>query len=347
VKDLSEAGVLGQDLKTRIIKWTKVSAGVKLPVAELGLDVENQEVGTVQATTILRQVLSEVETESQHVVGLDGLDQFFFEVEAEWNSLAGLTHAVASVNRLFRETGQRISVVAAIWSDIFDVLPSPESNKLKPHTVRLDWSPNGIGSGNLLWELVSSKARVGRPELRGSITKRYLFEPILIGPHTSVPEYFLDSTRLLPRDLIALLNTLKEIHGGTSKVNQIEARECVNQYAQEYFVGEVFNNLAGVLPGEASRKVPAFRDALQSLPTRFFDFEDMSTELIGVLEPSEVRLLLKQLFEIGGIGVRNYSGADADRTDFVFRRVSGAGFTTRHGFLLHNALVMAWNRPWT
>ena len=161
-----------------------------------------------------------------------------------------------------------------------------------------------------------------------------------------MPELFLDNTRLLPRDLIALLNTLKEIHGGTSKVKQIEARETVKQYSQEYFVGEVFNNLAGVLPGEASRKVPAFRDALQSLPTRFFDFEDMTTELAGALEPSEVRLLLKQLFEIGGIGVRNYSGAKAEYTDFVFRRVSGAGFTTRHGFLLHNALVTAWNRPW-
>ena len=34
-------------------------------------------------------------------------------------------------------------------------------------------------------------------------------------------------------------------------------------------------------------------------------------------------------------------------TDFVYRRVSGAGFTIRHGFLLHNAVVVAWNRPWT
>ena len=253
---------------------------------------------------------------------------------------------MASVNKLFREAGQRISVVAAIRSDIFDVLPSPESNKLKPHTVRLDWSPNGIGSGNLLWELVSAKARVGRPELRKSVTETYLSEPIQIGPHFSIPEYFLDNTRLLPRDLIALLNVLKDIHGGTSSVKQDESRDCVKQYAQEYFVGEVFNNLAGLLPGEASRKIPAFKDALQSLPTRFFVFDDMTSELKGVLEPGEVRLLLKQLFEIGGIGVRNYSGANAEYTDFVFRRVSGAGFTTRHGFLLHNALVVAWNRPW-
>ena len=345
-KDLGAAGLLEQDWKARVIKWTKASATIKMPVVELGLGVDNSEVGTAHATTILRHTLAAVGTDAQHVIALDGLDQFFFEIDAEWDSLAGLTHAIASVNRLFRDAGSRVSVVAAIRSDIFDVLPSPESNKLKPHTVRLDWSPNGIGKGNLLWEVVSSKARVSKPDLRDSIPKIYLQGPISIGPHSSIPEYFLDNTRLLPRDLIALLNKLKEIHGGSSPVKEGDARECIRQYADDYFVGEIFNNLAGVLPSTASRKLPVFRDALQSLPTRFFSFDDMISELSGVLEPIEIRTLLKQLFEIGGMRVRNYSGAGAEYTDFVFRRVAGAGFTTRHGFLLHNALVVAWNRPW-
>ena len=52
------------------------------------------------------------------------------------------------------------------------------------------------------------------------------------------------------------------------------------------------------------------------------------------------------MFEIGGVGVRNPSG-NRDYTDFVFRKVSGAGFTIRYEFILHDALVRAWNRPWS
>jgi hypothetical protein len=47
------------------------------------------------------------------------------------------------------------------------------------------------------------------------------------------------------------------------------------------------------------------------------------------------------MFDIGGIGIRN--GA---YTDFVHRRVGSAGFTVRHGFMLHDAFTHAWNRPW-
>ena len=316
-----------------------------MPVLELGLEVESDEVGSLQAIGILKRVLSQVRTESQHVLALDGLDQFFFEVDAEWNSLAGLTHAVASINRLFRDSGQRISIVAAVRSDIFDVLPSPESNKLKAHTVNLDWSAEGIGAGNLLWRVVSAKAHVANPAIK-DLVRTYFSEPIAIGPHSSVPEYFLDNTRLLPRDLIALLNTLKEFHGGTGPVSEKSAWDAVKQYSLEYFVGEIFNNMAGVLPAHGARKVASFRDALRTLPTRFFTLSDLTCELEGELGVGEVKALLKQMFETGGIGVRNASGNGADYTDFVFRRISGAGFTTRHGFLLHNALVVAWNRPW-
>jgi len=344
-RELAKTGQTGDDWKRRVLRWTKASATLKLPVVDLGVEVASEDVPTLQAVAILRRVLSNVRTDSKHVLALDGLDQFFFEVEEEWSSLAGLTHAIASINRLFREARLRIFVVAAIRSDIFDVLPSPESNKLKSHTVNLNWSAEGIGVGNLLWHVITEKAKVRRPEIR-DVVKTYLDQPISIGPHTQIPEYFLDNTRLLPRDLIALLNILKEFHGGTSSVTEHEARQCVKKYCSEYFVGEIFNNLAGILPRDGARKVADFRDALRTLPTRFFGFSDITSELDGVLDTGEVRALLKQMFEVGGIGVRNSSGRGPEYTDFCFRRVSGAGFTLRHGFLLHNALVVAWNRPW-
>ncbi|VXB54441.1 hypothetical protein ARTHRO9V_350001 [Arthrobacter sp. 9V] len=56
---------------------------------------------------------------------------------------------------------------------------------------------------------------------------------------------------------------------------------------------------------------------------------------------ADIKKLLKQMFEVGGVSVRN-----GGYTDFVFRRVSGAGFSTRYEFIRHDALTRAWNRPW-
>lgn len=343
--DLTRSGLLAGDWKTKVAEWSKFTAKFNLRLAELGVEVNNTPVGPLQVTEILRKVLSTVSTSSQHMIALDGLDSFFFETEDEWVSLAGLIHALDSVNRFFRAEELTVSVVAAVRSDVYDVLPSAESNKLKPHSVHLDWSALGIGAGNHLWRLVGAKAAVGRPQVK-DLVRTYMSAPISIGPYTELAEFLLDNTRLLPRDVVALMAVAQEVHPGSSPISQEHALELVRRYCVEYFEGEIFNNLAGILRTGNPRKLSVFRDAMRSLPRRTFSFHDIRSELDGELEPSEVKALLRQMFEVGGIGIRNTAGR-VEHTDFVYRKVSGAGFTTRNGFLLHNALTRAWNRPWS
>jgi hypothetical protein len=341
---LAKSGLLSGDWKTKILQWSKASAKLTLPLAELGVEVASTSVDPLEASSVLKQVIAHVRSPNQHAIALDGLDSFFFELDDEWNSLAGLLHALEAVNRLLKATSLRVTVVAAVRADIFDILPSAETNKLTPASVIMDWNAFGIGSGNGLWHLVKAKAAVQRPEVT-DIVRQYLAEPIYKGGHTEIATFFLDHTRLLPRDMVALMGYLKEVHPGASSVTEAEAVETVRLYSQDYFTREILNNLAGILPGNGARKVAAFRDSLRTVPMRMFSFDDVQDELKGELEPAETKALLKQLFEVGGIGVRNTRGS-LEHTDFIFRRVSGAGFTTRHGFLLHNALTRAWNRPW-
>ncbi|WP_211096781.1 hypothetical protein, partial [Arthrobacter echini] len=96
-----------------------------------------------------------------------------------------------------------------------------------------------------------------------------------------------------------------------------------------------------VLPASHARQLGNFKDALRTTPTRRFSFDYMVKELDGELTSGQIKALLKQMFETGGIGIQNGS-----YTDFVFRATSGGGFSTRYTFLLHDALVRAWNRPW-
>jgi hypothetical protein len=225
-------------------------------------------------------------------------------------------------------------------SDIFDVLPGPEMNKLKPHAVYLDWHAFGIGRGNQLWKLLTQKAAVRRPEVRNVVTQ-YLSAPIQIGPHSDLPTFLLENTRLLPRDVVALMDYLQRGYKGDRLIPGDNAKRSVEAYTQEYFVGEIFDNLAGILPSSRARQLANFKDALRTAPTRLFNFDYLVAELKGDLEPSDIKQLLRQMFETGGVGVYNNG-----YTDFVFRKISGGGFSVRYQFMLHDALTRAWNRKW-
>jgi hypothetical protein len=154
--------------------------------------------------------------------------------------------------------------------------------------------------------------------------------------------YLLEHTRLLPRDAVALMSYLQRCYGGIKSVPEDNAKEAVRRYCEEYFVGEIFDNLSGVVDTVTPRKMAAFKDALRSVPAKVFGLPDLEKELDGALDKTEVRELLRQMFNTGGIGIFN---RNAGYTDFVFRKVSGAAFTTSREFVLHEALVKAWNRP--
>ncbi|MBE7699451.1 hypothetical protein H9623_03905 [Oerskovia sp. Sa1BUA8] len=342
--ELSRAGLLQSDWRANVAKWSKSAFKVDLKVVGVESERVVREYSPLELVAAMKAIVAGVSTESRHVVALDGLDSFFFETEDEWSSLSGLMYAISSINQFMRTHELRISVVAAVRSDIYDVLPGGDLNKLKPYSATLDWSAQGIGSANHLWTLLNSKVAVRHPEVR-DVVKTYLAAPVAIWPHRELTEYLLDYTRLLPRDLIALMGYVQRAYGGTSLVPESSAKEAVRRYSEEYFVGEVLDNLAGVLGADRARELASFRDVMRTLPTRTFKFDDVVSELEGELDRREVKLLLKQMFDTGAIGIRNSSGKHKDYFDFVFRKVSGAGFTIRHTFLLHNALALAWNRP--
>lgn len=340
VKGLKANGLISGDWVSRVARWAHST--VKFDAKVLGIETQwnSDSLTPLEVSAYIREQLRTVRTDSSHIIALDGLDSFFFEASDEWTSLAALTSALYSLNRELMAERLPVVLVAAIRSDILDVLPGPEVTKLKPHSVHLDWHANGIGARNHLWILLSRKAGVRHPSVR-DIVSQYLRTEVAIGPHRSLPEFLLDNTRLLPRDTVALMGYLQRCYLGSNQVTEAAAKRAVQLYAEQYFVSEIFDNLAGVLPAENARHIGSFRDALRTAPSRLFDFEYLKSELAGELDALQIKMLLRQMFETGGVGIRN--GA---YTDFVFRKVSGAGFTTRYEFMLHDALTRAWNRPW-
>lgn len=341
VNNLKAKGLITSDWSSAVAAWSSTTFRLDLKIFSSETKVEATTITPLEANTHLRQLITSCATESRHVVALDGLDSFFFEQKDEWASLAGLMQATLSLNRFLQEQSVSASVVIAARSDVVDVLPGPEINRLKSHAVHLDWHANGIGSKNELWRLLSQKAAVGHPEIT-SVLSQYLNRPVRIGPHTDLAQYLLDHTRLLPRDAVALMRYLQRYYKGNGKVPVQNAKDAVRAYCEEYFVGEIFDNLAGILDQSRARSMGAFKDALRTAPSRNFDFEYIRDEVDGELTNSEIKQLLRQMFEIGGIGVVN-----GRQIDFVYRRISGGGFSTRYNFQLHDSLTRAWHRPWS
>lgn len=347
-KDLRSAGLIGgDDLRTRFGEWT--SSTVRYAIAGFGGESTYAEHGAtaLQLVEVLRLALKRISTSSTHVISIDGLDSFFAQSDDAFDSLAALVDAVFELNLALSSSPLHVSLVVAIRSDMFAQLPSTDSAKMTNHAVELDWSNRGADEGNQLWQVVNRKAVASvlesfdgrRPT---DLRRDYLASPIAIKRWNTLPAYLLEHTRLVPRDLIALMRAVRDHHSGPGPVHQSSAQDAVRSYSETYFIREVSNGLSRVLSGPSARKVAGFIDALSALPSKLFSADDLRRELGGLVDDQELRELLKQMFTIGGIGVRSGSGA-RKHTNFVFRRTAGGGFSYLAEYRLHNALVVAWN----
>jgi hypothetical protein len=349
-KSLVSAGLIGgPDLRTKFFDWSKTT--VKFNVLLFGVEGSTQETEAtpLQVVELLRRAISYIQTDARHILSVDGLDSFFAQAQDQRESLGALLDASHEVNHFLIETQTRSSVVLAIRHDMFVALPSTDSAKLGDHAVELDWSRGGTSKGDDLWHLINAKARASVPASHvgltlGDIRKAYLAEPIGVGPHNDLPSYFIAQTRLIPRDLVALMTTLQKSHKGAGQVREQAAIAAVKRYSDAYFIREMRNNLSHVLPGQ-SDKVAAFFDALSVLPSREFNANSLRAELDGIVDKPELRALLNQLFLAGGLGVRSRSGGSV-HTNFIFRKTSGGGFSFVADYVLHNALVSALNLHW-
>lgn len=340
VESIDASGVLDSPFESKFAAWSsRDMAFPDLAAASI--------MSGIEFSNAVKESLKGLSTSSRHVLLVDGLDSFFGQNDEQLESLASLAEAALDINSLLAECRLGMSVVLAVRADMFTQLPSTDIAKLRDHAVELDWTPGGLTDANKLWDLANLKAVVstsGREYGRETkdIRLDYLAEIVVTRPVNNVSEYLLSNTRLLPRDLIALLNTVKEAHGGSSLVSEDTAKAAVRLYSETYFVSEISNNLSKVLDKSSASKVAAFIDALTTLPSRYFSIQDVANEVDGVLSKSEIRALLHQMFRVGGLGVQVGNGP-VRNTNFVFRRIGGGGFSVNGEYNLHNALVEAWN----
>lgn len=334
------------------IRGRNNTSSVKINFKILDIQREFRQAGIsiYEAVTLLEQAVVDMRSDCQHVLAIDELDRLFGQSEAELDSVGALLDAIRDVNYLFDSHRVRAHVVLGIRHDMLANVPSTDSAKLRERAVLLDWSVGRSRNGIELWKIVSNKAKLSIPHAfeglpLGDVRKAYLSNPVGLGQYNNIPDYLLSNTRYLPRDIVALMQSLQQIHPGSGKVTEAEARSAARLYGESYFANELQNNLTRTVPECSPRQLAIFFDALGSLPSRFFTRQDLEDELDGDIEGVMLKKLLRQLYHASGIGVQKNDGK-YNYTSFDYRRVGGSRFSPNRPLILHNALVEAWGFGW-
>jgi hypothetical protein len=338
---------------------TAARSTITIPLPGLG-EVYKRESGRAiniyNLVPYLERWVGENRSANRHVLVLDGLDSILLNDPQYDESLASLIQAAYQLNQGLTEAGSSGTVVLLLRNDIFAriALKVPDSQKMQDDlSIDLDWRVLS-GSGGVsapLIRLVNAKAAKAAGVAEVDVLS--FFDSITVGGRTSRPQtfpvlqYFLNLTRHTPRDLLRLLEEIRKVEasgtfGGSNSGNVAAdvVREGVVQYSTKYFVNAIRNELAGNELGAdaAQRALRALRELNSQRFTRN-DFHSAYTD--GGGESSTVDKMLELLFFAGAIG--NSSGLGARSYMQFYHRRNDAEIYLRGTFILHNALIHAWN----
>jgi hypothetical protein len=334
---------------------------VSVPIPHLGQIYKRESKNNLNIYNLipyLEQWVSEAQATVRHVLLLDGLDSIFLNDPQYDQSLYSLVQGAYQLNQKLGAQAATGSIVLLLRNDVFAriSLSLPDSQKMRDDLSHdLDWRimSGQAGTNAPLMQLVNRKAAQAHG-IENVDVLGYFPSHITLGSRTGAPkrmrtfQYLLNLTRHTPRDILRLFEEIRKveesgIYAPSGMVLRDDViREGVVQYSTKYFVGAIRNEFAGVEGGPEAATLAI--SALKAVGKQTFDrniFSKAVGEVRGT-EPtlSEVNQLLTLLFFAGAIG--NFVVGKETYMQFYHRR-DEADIHLRGQFVLHNALIHAWN----
>ena len=336
--------------KDLVLRTKEIDLALELPKFLKGTVKLAPEHAVNTLTTVrdsLREAVSQVETESRHVLVLDGLDEVFDGFERYYPTIAALVHEADALNTFFDSTDSCTKVVLLCRTDIFERLPSPNINKLRDYAVHLNWYESDKPYASKLFRLASHRAGLAGYE-GSNVIKDYLPQRLDRGTAGDIQtaSFLLDHTRHTPRDFLQLLFHVQLATPSTrARPTSADVLDGLKLYSTEYFLPEIKDELSGYLsPDEVS-------DCLRILGgvrAREFSLSDLIgyAKRSGIGDKASIEESLRVLFDCSAVGniVYRPRGSGHTSTYFTFRfrnRNSAVNFDEK--FLLHRGLWKSFN----
>lgn len=334
-----------------VLTSREVNLAVALPKlfsASLKGEFSEPILALTQVKDALRELLTQAQTESRHILVLDGLDEIFTSFDSRYEILASLVHAVDSLNADFAEAEACSKVILLCRNDLFERLPSPNVNKLRDFALTLDWyhTPQRPAESQL-FALATHRARLAG-YAGANVVADFLPDELKRGPsgdETNTYKFLLDHTRHTPRDFLQLLEHIREEVEPGRRATSHDVFMGLRSYSTDYFLPEIKDELSGYFsPNDVDT---CFR-LVGGLRRREFSLHELEiyADDTRLSADIDLREALRVLFDCSAIGniVKRPRGDGSSGTYLTFRfrnRTASINYSER--FILHRGIWKALN----
>ncbi|NMY51060.1 hypothetical protein [Pseudomonas sp. WS 5011] len=342
ISKLNEHGLLPiKNLKSLALRSSKTSFKVNL-FKLLEYNQENsqnpkeQDILFLEVVDYLKELIPEFNTQSKHLLIIDGLDDILTLRDIQLKSLGALIFEAQRLNIWMQREKIPAKIIILCRTDLFEKLPVPNKNKIRQdYSVSLDWYHDPRDASNsMLVELANLRASLfldGTSNIFDSF-----FEKETENKPTT--HFLLDHTRHTPRDFTQLLNNIKSFYKN-EKISRNEIINGIRKYSTEYFLPEIKDELVGYIDDIVFDN---FTQAVTQLKQREFKYTALIENIDLQKTPRDsVDSLLNALFKCSAIG-NKWSHSGNERYEFIFRNPH-AQFDKTKTIVLHKGLWKSLN----
>jgi hypothetical protein len=155
----------------------------------------------------LKQIIVRFAFHGQQFLVVDGLDDILINHTVQYETLTALIFEAQRLNSFFKVNSVPISIVVLCRTDLYEVLPGPNKNKVRQDSaIEIDWYKIASASErSALVHLANLRAKLSLGRDVDIFTE---FLPQTLDGQPTV-KYLTDLTRHTPRDFLMLLTHIQ------------------------------------------------------------------------------------------------------------------------------------------
>ncbi len=315
-----------------------------LQISAWGIDLSantdnvSQRLSLSVITNMLKEIFSTTQTESHHLLVIDGLDDVLLDADFQLEALSALVLEASRLNQFFRERGAPFKIIILCRTDIYERLPGSNQNKIRQDLAfEIEWFEEAADPNNAnLVKLVNLRAQFSDRRINNVFAS---FFPSRLKRSNAIM-FLLEHTRHTPRDVIQLLKYIQrasEASGGILEFRQINAG--LRAYSEKYFLPEIRDELDGVV---SRGETDAFMETLRQFHQSEFTEAELSSFVKNSNVGSDIDLdrILKALYKCSAIGSLYVSPLGQRRFSFCYRN-PGSSYNRSDLIVVHKGLRRA------
>lgn len=245
------------------------------------------------ADLILNTIQDSYFGERKFFLIIDGLDDVLRLENFSPDIVTGLLRAISFINKSFSIAEVKVKVVLLMRTDIYELCRDPDLNKIKRDAaINLSWTKDDLK--NIVYKRIS----VQYPHLTSFADFWGGYAPAIYKNAPSI-SFLFELTLLRPRDILQFFIECQDMYGNNNSLSYSELNTVANGYSKNYFIGEMRDELTGLLDDTIVTAIPGI---LSSMGARKFKEADLeaSSELKEL--DCTAHQLLEAMYNAGYIG---------------------------------------------